>query len=55
LWVFIYEANRDIIKNPAHISVGLQLRIPKLDRKYMDLSDPELRQLVDDLAAEYTK
>jgi nucleoid DNA-binding protein len=53
LWVFIYEANRDIIKNPKHILEGQELRIPELDDKYRDLNNPELRQLVDSLAAEY--
>ena len=55
LWVFIYEANRNVIDHPARINQGLKLRIPKLDTKYMDLNNPELRQLVDELTAEYLK
>ena len=53
LWVFIYEANRDIISNPAKIKTGQKLRIPKLDEKYTDLNNPELRELVDELTEEY--
>lgn len=53
LWVFIYEANRDIISDPARVTPGQKLRIPALDTQYLDLSNPELRQLVDQLTAEY--
>lgn len=55
LWVFIYEANRDIIKDPTYVLPGQHIRIPELDEKYRNLYNPELRQLVDSLAAEYLK
>ena len=55
LWVFIYEANRDIIRHPTHVRPGQHIRIPELDEKYRNLYNPELRQLVDSLAAEYLK
>ena len=55
LWVFIYEANRDIIKHPTHVRPGQHIRIPELDEKYRNLYNPELRQLVDSLAFEYLK
>lgn len=55
LWVFIYEANRDIITHPARVTPGQKLRIPQLENKYLDLSNPELRQLVDFLTTEYLK
>ena len=51
LWVFIYEANRDIIKHPTHVRPGQHIRIPELDEKYRNLYNPELRQLVDSLAS----
>lgn len=54
-WVFIYEANRSIIKDPAYIRAGQHLRIPVLDDKYKNLKDPEVRQLLDDLAEKYLK
>lgn len=53
LWVFIYEANKKKISNPEQIRQGQQLRIPKLDKKWRDMSNPELQQLVDSLANEY--
>ena len=53
LWVFIFEANRDIIKDPTYVRPGQRIRIPELDEKYRNLHNPELRQLVDSLAVEY--
>ena len=55
LWVFIYEANRDIIKHPAHVRPGQYIRIPELSEEYRNLYNPELKQLVDSLAVEYLK
>ena len=53
LWVFIYEANRDIIKDPTHVRPGQYIRIPELSEEYRNLYNPELKQLVDSLAVEY--
>ena len=53
LWVFIYEANRDLIKNPAHVVEGQYIRIPELSEEYRNLYNPELKRLVDSLATEY--
>ena len=55
LWVFIFEANRDIIQDPTYIRPGQHIRIPELDEKYRNLYNPELRQLVDSLAVKYLK
>ena len=55
LWVFIYEANRDIISHPSHVRPGQYIRIPDLNEKYRNLYNPELKQLVDSLAIEYLK
>ena len=55
LWVFIYEANRDLIKHPAHVREGQVIRIPELSEEYRNLYNPELKQLVDSLAVEYLK
>ena len=55
LWVFIYEANRDIIKHPAQVREGQVIRIPELSEEYRNLYNPELKQLVDSLAVEYLK
>ena len=53
LWVFIYEANRDLIKDPTYIRPGHHIRIPELSEEYRNLYNPELRQLVDSLATKY--
>lgn len=53
LWVFIYEANRDIISYPSKVHPGQYIRIPDLSEEYRNLYNPELKQLVDSLAVEY--
>ena len=53
LWVFIYEANRDIIKHPSKVHPGVYIRIPELSEEYRNLYNPELKQLVDSLATDY--
>lgn len=53
LWVFIYEANRDIISHPSKVRPGQYIRIPELSEEYRNLYNPELRELVDSLAVEY--
>lgn len=53
LWVFIYEANQKVIDHPSVIPVGTLIRIPKLPEPLMDYSNPEVKELVDRLAAEY--
>ena len=55
LWVFIYEANRNVINDPARVSAGQKLRIPALDDKYMDMSNPELQALIKELIDTYVK
>ncbi len=40
-WVYIYEANRDIIKNPNSVNVGTELRIPQLAPELINVSNPE--------------
>lgn len=53
LWVFIYEANRDIISDPTLVRPGQYIRIPELSEEYRNLYNPELKQLVDSLATKY--
>ena len=40
-WVYIYEANRDIVKNPNAIKIGTKLRSPKLAEELIDTTNPE--------------
>ena len=53
LWVFIYEANRDVISDPTLVRPGQHIRIPELSEEYRNLYNPELKQLVDSLATKY--
>ncbi len=53
MWVFIYEANKKTIAHPSDIPVGTKIRIPKIPNELRDLSNPEVRQLVDKLIVEY--
>ncbi|MCQ2347024.1 MAG: HU family DNA-binding protein [Paludibacteraceae bacterium] len=53
LWVFIYEANKDVIRNPHNIEKGTPIRIPKLPSELKDLNNPQTRQLVDSLIQAY--
>lgn len=40
-WVYIYEANSDIIKNPNSIKIGTKLRIPQLAPELIDVTNSE--------------
>lgn len=53
LWVFIYEANRDVISDPTLVRPGQYIRIPELSEEYRNLYNPKLKQLVDSLATKY--
>ncbi|MBO4665432.1 MAG: HU family DNA-binding protein [Paludibacteraceae bacterium] len=55
LWVFIYEANKNVVEHPSLIQVGTLIKVPKLPAEMMDFSNPELQELVDRLAEEYKK
>jgi nucleoid DNA-binding protein/nucleoid-associated protein YgaU len=41
-WVYIYQANKDVIKNPNVIPVGATIRIPKADPSIIDAKNPAL-------------
>lgn len=55
LWVFIYEANRDQYPNPNAIPAGNTIRIPVLPDTWQDLSNPQVKAVVDELVREYTR
>ncbi|OJV37319.1 MAG: hypothetical protein BGO29_05970 [Bacteroidales bacterium 36-12] len=40
-WVYIYEANRDILQTPNDISPGMEIKIPKLNPKIADVNNPK--------------
>ena len=39
-WVYIYEANKDIIPNPDIVPKGTMIRVPKLPASLIDANDP---------------
>ena len=40
-WVYIYEANKEILPDPNAIPVGTQIRIPRLPKDLIDTNNPE--------------
>lgn len=47
LWVYIYEANRDVIKDPSKLTTGTKLKIPRLSDDILNMSSEELKVLHD--------
>jgi nucleoid DNA-binding protein len=54
-WVYIYEANTDVISNPNSIRIGTQLRIPKLDPALIDVSNTQCFEYAKHLHDVYVK
>lgn len=53
MWVFVYEANRDRVKDPNLVRPGTKLRIPKLPLELRDINNPETKALLDRLSEKY--
>ena len=53
LWVFIYEANKDKIKNPSTVTVGTQLKIPALPDELFDPNNMKAQHLIKKLQEQY--
>jgi len=41
-WVYIYQANKSVLKNPDNVPTGTTIRIPKPDPKIIDAQNPAL-------------
>ena len=54
-WVYIYEANKERISNPDHIAIGTLIRIPKLDPRLIDGSNPRCLKKAKQLHDIYVK
>lgn len=52
-WVYIYEANRDRITHPDNIPVGTPIRVPKLDSRLIDTSNPRCLEKAKELEKLY--
>lgn len=55
LWVFIYEANRDVLPNAHTIPIGTRIRVPKLEGKWLNPDDPTTRATIETLKEKYDK
>ena len=53
LWEYIFKDNRDRMKHPNDVPIGTEIRIPRLKAAYSDLSKPENRARVEQMAQEY--
>lgn len=54
-WVYIFEANRDLLVSPDDISPGMELKIPKLNPKLADPDNPRCMEYALKLHDEYVK
>jgi len=54
-WVYIYEANKDRIKNPNQIPEGTLIKIPKLDKRLIDSNNSRCIQKAIELHDIYVK
>ena len=52
-WVYIYEANKDQIKNPNKILAGTKIRIPKADPAVINAKDPESVRIAKEKETKY--
>lgn len=52
-WVYIYEANRDLIKNPDVLPMGVSIKIPELDPKLVDKENKVCIRFARDLQTKY--
>ncbi len=54
-WVYIYEANRETIKNPDQLPIGKLIRIPKVDSRLIDPNNPRCIEYARKLHDQYVK
>jgi len=54
-WVYIYEANSDIIKDPNNVPLGADIKIPKMDPRLIDTNNPECLDYALRLSEKYLK
>ncbi|MBP5259695.1 MAG: HU family DNA-binding protein [Paludibacteraceae bacterium] len=52
-WVYIYDANRDVLTSPGSLAKGMSLKIPDLDALLVDPDNADCLQKAAELAAQY--
>ena len=51
-WPYLYDANRDVIKNPCMIQVGTPIRVPKLSKQQLDTTNAQTAAFIEKLRIE---
>ena len=54
-WVYIYEANRDILRSANHISLGAAIKIPSMPSVFIDPNDTFIMNSVKKLENRYVR
>ncbi len=54
-WVYIYEANRNLLKHPNDIAKGMVLKIPRIDPRLIDKNNPRCIEYAVELHDKYIK
>jgi len=52
-WVYIYEANKAVIKKPDILPIGTTIKIPKLDASLIDANNPACLKKAREMHDEY--
>ena len=48
-WVYLFEANRDVLKNPNVLPAGAKIRIPEIPAQLLDMNRPETKEKIQQL------
>lgn len=54
-WIYIYEANRDVLSNANNVTIGTKIRIPKMAEVFINQSDTFVMNKVKKLEYYYAK
>ena len=54
-WVYIYEANKEIIKDPNNVPVGIKVKIPEVDARLINVNNPQAITYARSLGAIYLR
>ena len=52
-WVYIYEANKEVIDDPNNILMGTKVKIPKLSPELIDTTNVQTIKFAVELAKKY--
>ncbi|VBB45304.1 hypothetical protein TRIP_D300173 [uncultured Paludibacter sp.] len=52
-WIYIYEANIDVIEDPKNVALGTVVRIPKVSPELINVNNPKCIPYANKLSAEY--